>query len=557
VEGDLQEEFDHQVQHAGLRQAQLDYIRNVFGFIRPFAIKRKPPFTSTRFLSMNMMKHYLIVAVRNLVRQKAFSAINIAGLALGMTCCLFILLWVHDELSIDNFHSNGENLYNVYQTVNTNNVVTGSYATAIRYKDGKGYLPIEEAKQAVPEIERITFYATGYELPWGYPETFQVGDRIHKLEGSRAGEDFLTMFSYPVIAGNKKTALKGISGIALSRKMAVMFFDTPENAIGKSIRYENRLDFVVTAVFEDVPVQSSLKFDFLINWESQMTNRVDWASPNVLTTIQLAANADVQVVESKINRTVQSHMNQNDPRKITHGLQPFRDQYLVANFVNGKPEGGRVEYIRIFGGVAIFILVIACINFMNLATARSIKRAKEIGVRKVVGSSRASLIAQFFGESVILSLIALILSLGLLHLLLPSLNMFTQKQMTLPIADPASWIILAGLVLFTGLVSGSYPALFLSALKPVRILKGAIRFSNGSIWFRKGLAVFQFVISIALLIVTIVISQQTGYVQHTHLGYDRENLIYMRIEGELMNAADEPKNYRKYSLFKEKARGWR
>lgn len=554
VQGDLDEEFYFQIKEAGLTRAKLDYIRNVIGFIRPFAIKRKRSLTSSSFLNMNMFRHYLTVTTRNLIRQKVFSFINVVGLALGMTCCLFILLWVKDEKSIDNFHANGRKLYNVYQTVNNNNVVTGSYATTVRYNKNGGYLPIADIKQAVPEVENITFYATGYELPWGYPETFQVGERIHKLEGSRAGEEFLNMFSFPVIAGDRKTALADISSIAISRKMAIMFFDTPENAIGKSIRYENRLDFVVTAVFDNVPPQSSLKFDFLINWESQMTlGRLDWASGNILTTLQLKENADVPSVETKINRFIESQLDKNDPRKITLGLQPFRDQYLVANFVNGRPENGRIEYVRIFSGVAVFILIIACINFMNLATARSVKRAKEIGVRKVVGSSRGSLIGQFIGESLALSFLALILSLILLHLLLPAFNRFTVKLISSPINELSSWIILLSLALITGFIAGSYPALFLSSLKPVKILKGAIRFSNGAIWFRKGLAVFQFSISIVLLIVTIVISQQTSYIQNTHLGYDRENLIYMRIEGELMDPKNEPKNYAKYTLFKEMA----
>jgi ABC-type antimicrobial peptide transport system permease subunit len=553
VQGDLEEEFDYQVQKSGVRKAKWDYIRNVLGFIRPFAMKRKPSLTSNSSLNMNMLKHYFVVANRNLVRHKVFSAINIIGLSLGMTCCLFIFLWITDERSIDNFHANGDHLYNVYETVNANNVITGSYATTIRSQENRIHIPIANVKEAIPEVEHITFYATGYELPWGYPETFQVGDKIHKLEGSRAAEDFFTMFSYPVIAGDEKNALKGISSIAISRKMAEMFFDSPESAIGKSIRYENKLDFVVTAVFENVPVQSSLKFEFLINWEAQLSYRVEWSSPNVLTTIQLKKGANVQAVEAKINRFVQAQLDKSDPRKIKLGLQPFRDQYLVSNFVNGKPEGGRIEYVRIFSGVAIFILIIACINFMNLATARSIKRAKEIGVRKVVGSSRRSLMSQFLGESILLSAMALLFSLALVHLLLPPFNAFTQKNIVLPLSEPLVWIMLVALMLLTGLVAGSYPALLLSSLKPVRILKGTLRFSSGAVWLRKGLAVFQFGISILLLIVTLVMSKQTSYVQRMHLGYDRENLIYMPIEGELKDAANEPKNYSKYTLFKEKA----
>lgn len=553
VEGDLHEEFDYQLQRSGLRKARWDYIRNVFGFIRPFAIKRKPSSTHNSFPNMNMLKHYFVVASRNLIRQKVFSTINIVGLSLGMTCCLFIFLWIRDEKSVDNFHAKGDRLYSVYETVNTNNVITGNYNTTVRYKDNRVYIPIADVQDAVPEVEHLSFYATGYELPWGYPETFQVGEKIHKLEGSRAGKDFFTMLSYSVIAGDAKNALKDISSIAISRRMAKMFFDTPADAIGKSIRYENKHDFLITGVFEDVPAQSSLKFDFLFNAECLWTGKVNWASPRMLTILQLKEGVDVKAVEAKINRFMQTHLDKNDPRKVSVGLQLFGDQYLVANFVNGKPSGGRIEYVRIFSGVAVFILVIACINFMNLATARSVKRAKEIGVRKVVGSSRASLIRQFLGESVFLSALAIVFSVILVHLLLPVFNIFIEKQIVSPINEPSSWLLLAGLMLITGIVAGSYPALFLSSLKPVRILKGAVRFSNTAIWFRKGLAVFQFVISIALLIVTLVITQQTSFVQRAHLGYDRENLIYLPLEGELKDPVDLKKNYRNYNVFKERA----
>lgn len=546
VQGDLDEEFYYQVEKVGARRARLDYIRNVIEFMKPFAIKRKPSPTPSSFINMNLYKHYLTVAIRNVARYKAFSAINITGLALGMTCCLFIFLWVQDERRIDNFHTNGETLYNVYQSVYANGQVSADYSTPFRNREGRTYLLLDGIRQAVPEIEHIAFYATGYELPWGHPETFQVGDRLHKLEGSRASEDFLTMFSYPVIAGDARTALKDLSSIAISRKMAEMFFDTPENAIGKTMRHENRLDLMVTAVFENVPPQSTVKFDFLINWESHMTGRVEWASGTIRTMMQLSKTADVRAVEDKMNRFVQAQLDKKQPFRIQLGLQPYRDQYLVSNFVNGKPDGGRIEYVNIFTGVAIFILIIACINFMNLATARSVKRAKEVGVRKVVGSSRSSLIGQFLGEAIVLSFLSLVLSLALVHLLLPAFNTFTGKQIVSPVTSLSSWLVLAALMLFTGFVAGSYPALFLSSLKPARILKGVMRFSGSALWFRKSLAVFQFVISIVLLIVTVVISRQTSYVQHTHLGYDRENLIYIRVEGELSK-------YDKYMAFKEEA----
>jgi ABC-type antimicrobial peptide transport system permease subunit len=550
VEGDLHEEFEFQVKHVGATRAKLDYVRNVIGFVRPFAIKRKRSHPLNPF-AMSMLKHYFTVALRNVIRQKSFSAINIIGLALGMTCCLFIFLWVQDEKAMDNFHANGKNLYVLYQTTTSGEKVNGAYSTPywLTYqnfntsRDKAAAIGTDEMKQITPEAERMTSYATGYELPWGHSETFQIGEKSQKFDGSRAGKDFFTVFSYPLIAGDANAALHDISSISISRKMAEFFFSSPQEAIGKSIRYENKIDFVINAVFENVTSQSSLTFDFLINWDSQI-NRLEWASPVSLTVLQLKPSADVKQVENKLNQFLQSRMDKKDPEKITVGLAPFGQRYLYSNFANGKPAEGRMVYVRIFTGVAVFILIIACINFMNLATARSIKRAKEVGVRKVVGSSRASLVSQFFGESFLLSFFALLVSVILIQVLLPSFNELTGKNIASPIAQPVYWTALIGLALLTGVVAGSYPALYLSSLKPVRILKGTLRFANSAIWFRKGLVVFQFTLSIALVIATIVVSNQTHFVQNTNLGYDRDNIVYITMEGNINP---------KYALFKERA----
>lgn len=551
IQGDLEEEFYFQVNKVGLKKARLDYVRNVLEFIRPFAIKRKKSHSSNSF-TMSMIKHYFIVAFRNVVRQKSFSAINIIGLALGMTCCLFILLWVQDEKAIDNFHVNGKRLFVLYQTTTSGGKINGVYSTPyqliyqslnIKKREEAAAIGINEIKQTVPQVEKLTSYATGYELPWGHSETFQVGEKKQKFDGSRAGKDFFNMLSYKLIAGDANAALQDISSIALSRKMAEFFFSSPQEAIGKSIRYENKFDFVVNAVFENITAQSSLKFDFLINWDSQM-KQLEAASPNVLTVLQLNESADIAQVESKLNQFLQSRLNKDDPEKITVGLIPYGDRYLYSTFENGKPAEGRMIYVRIFTGVAVFILVIACINFMNLATARSIKRAKEVGVRKVVGSSRLTLVNQFFGESILLSSFALLISLVITQVLLTPFNALTGKEIASPISLPSYWIILIILAAVTGIVAGSYPALYLSALRPARILKGTLRFANSAIWFRKGLVVFQFTLSIALVIATIVVSNQTHFVQNTNLGYDRNNLVYLTIEGEINP---------KYALFKERA----
>ncbi|HEX4852048.1 MAG TPA: FtsX-like permease family protein, partial [Puia sp.] len=440
---------------------------------------------------------------------------------------------------------NGKNLYTVYLTISTGNNISNTYTTPVSTDNSKISFLLNGIAESVPEIKREAFYATGYELPWGHPETFRVGEKIVKLEGSRAGKDFFKMFSYPLIQGNPETALKDLTSIAISRKMAVIFFGSPENAMGKSLRFENRQDFIVTSVFEDVTNQSSLKFDYLLNWDVQ-TGIIPWASPDFQTFIELADNADIKNTEARINQFLQNRMPPTPGVRTNASLQRFGDKYLRNIFVNGKPTSGRIEYVRIFSGVAVFILIIACINFMNLATARSIKRAKEIGLRKVVGSRRIQLIVQFFSEAFLFSFFAMMMSVFFVFLLLPAFNSLASKEMSIPITDSAFWASLIALTFATALIAGSYPAIYLSSLEPVRIFKGKLRFSPGSILFRKGLTVFQFSLSIALIICTIVITQQTTYVQNSHLGYNKDNLIYLRIEGELTKQ-------QKYLSFKERA----
>ena len=496
-----------------------------------------------------MLKNYWKIAWRNIVRHKMHTAINVIGLALGLTCCLFIFLWVQDERSIDNFHRNGKNLYSFYQRVTANGKVDGSYTTPVRLVNSQNVaFVLEDLAKAIPEVQRVCFYATGYELPWGHPESFRVGEKIVRLNGSRASSNFFSLFSYPLIQGSPESALADIHSIAISRKMADLFFESPAAAIGKSIRYENRLDFVVRAVFENVPAQSSLQFDFLFSWETQKTHQLEYSSIETETYLQLAPTANARATEKKIDQFLATRLDFKNGPQIQAGLQPFGDRYLHDTFVNGRPEEGRIAYVRLFSGIAIFILLIACINFMNLATARSVKRAKEVGLRKVVGSTRGPLIGQFLSEAMLFALLAMLLSILLLVLLLPAFNAFTGKVILSPLPHISVWFSLIGLVLVTGLVAGSYPAFYLSSLQPIRILKGVIRFTRGATWFRKGLTVFQFVLSIVLIIATLVITRQIRYVQNTRLGYDRENLIYVRIDGDLIHE-------NKYLDFKQRASG--
>lgn len=491
-----------------------------------------------------MIRNYLKIAWRNIVGHKAHSLINVFGLALGITCYLLISFWVKDETNKDNFHQNGDLLFTTYYSTIANGKADGTYASPRKYDNNQASMILKDAKEAIPDIKHLCFYITGYELPWGHPETFQVGDKKVKMEGSRASGDFFKMFNYPLIEGSAETALQDMSGIAISRKMAEIFFGSPKEAMGKNLRFENKRDFIVKAVFENLTANSSLRFDFLLNWDAQ-EKLLEWASGNVYTYLQLNENANPIKVQRQLNHFLEARLDKKVGVKFNVGLQRFGDQYLYNHFVNGEPRGGRIEYVRIFNGVALFILLIACINFMNLATARSVKRAKEVGLRKVVGSNRAHLVIQFFGESILFCLLASLLSLLFLLLAMPAFNYLTEKQMSYPFAQPSFWLDLFKLTLVTGCIAGIYPALYLSSLKPVQTLKGIFKSQKGTVLFRKGTTVFQFVLSSVLIIATIVISRQMNFIQHTNLGYDRENLVGIRIEGELAN-------YNKYRLFKER-----
>lgn len=542
IEGDLFELFEKN-QSCNPNKANWLFFKDVLSHFRWDYIRFFSRNHRTNHL--NMLSSYFKIALRNIKLSKAFSAINIAGLMLGMVCFLFIFLWIQDEKSIDNFHKNGANLYTVYQTIKVDGKVIGNSSTPMHNADNRLVYPLEGVEEVVPEIEKVSFYASGYELPWGHSRTFKIDDKIFKAEGGRASKDFFAMFDYPIIAGDAKTPLIDIDNIAISRKMANLFFSTPAEAIGKTLLYENYLPLKITAVFEDVPVHSSLKFEYLTTWMAHK-QRMPQASHNSLCTIQLADKVDIPHVEKSINQYLQTQLEENEAIEISVGLQPFRDRYLVANFVNGKPANGRIDYLHIFSGVALFILLLACINFMNLSTARAAKRAKEVGIRKVIGSTRSNLIGQFLGESILMALIALIFSIVAVGLLLPYFNTFTEKQIVLSLMEPDYWAIFLGLILITGLVAGSYPAFFLSNLQPVQVLKGTMRFTKSSKWFRKGLTVFQFSLSIFLLIATLVVSRQINFVQNTHLGYDRDNMIYVRIEGDLSNLQN-------YNRFKRQA----
>ncbi|RRB18405.1 FtsX-like permease family protein [Larkinella knui] len=475
-----------------------------------------------------MIRNYLKIAWRNIAHNKSFSAINILGLALGMACSLLILLWIQDEFSVDAYHANGPQLYNVMERQ--------FYDGKVEASPGTPGLLAEELKKQFPEIE----YAAG--LSWEQEHTFSVGEKLNKEKGRSAGADWFKMYSLPVVAGTAETALNGPANIAISRKLADHYFGSPQAALGQSIRLDNKDDYQVSAVYY-MPQNSSETYDYVLSWADFIKRNEwlkDWGNNALQTRIQLRTDrngvtADPDRLEAKMKPLMKSH----NPNMAKNGydiqlfLQPYQDAYLYSNFKNGYQDGGRIEYVRLFGIVAVFILLIACINFMNLATARSVKRAREVGVRKVVGAGRNWLIGQFIGEALVLTSLSLLIALALVGLLLPIFNSLTEKHITFQFANASFWITLLGMTFLTGLIAGSYPALFLSSLNPIRVLKGAIRFGTGARLFRQGLVVFQFALSMLLIIGTIVVYRQIDFIQTKNLGYDREGLIYLAAEGDL------------------------
>ncbi|QHW01536.1 FtsX-like permease family protein [Spirosoma endbachense] len=472
-----------------------------------------------------MIRNYLKIAWRNLIRHKSFSAINILGLVLGIASSLLILLWVQDERTIDHFHANGSHLYQLYENQQTTGNDLNTTPTT-------PHLLAPALVAELPEVERSVHMTPGTML------LLAVGTNSYRQRGCYASPDLFRIFSFPMVQGNPQTALVGPSSLVISEAVARKLFGRTD-VVGRSVRVGNQDDRQVTGVFQDIPANSSLKFDFVLPSEpyiKQKSGTPRWSMNGWRTFALLRPNTDVAALNVKMLDFI--HRHDADLTKVTTVMFRFEDTYLHSKFTNGQPDGGRIEYVRLFTIVAVFLLLIACINFMNLATARSAKRAKEVGIRKVIGAERTYLIGQFTGEAVLLTFLSSLIALTLVQCLIPLFNQLTEKQMAIPYANPFFWAGLLGLALITGLLAGIYPAFFLSSLQPVKVLKAnsstaLLRFKTGAVLLRQGLVVFQFTLSLLLIIGTLVISRQMHFIRTKNLGIDRGNVIYMRVDGEL------------------------
>jgi ABC-type antimicrobial peptide transport system permease subunit len=466
-----------------------------------------------------MLQHYLKITSRSFVKNKLAALINICGLAMGLTAGIVIILLIRDELKYDRFHKRLDNIYALMVNsrqegrITTGGSTPALLATAIR--------------NSIPEVKYVARYSgTSQQL-------LTYRDKGIYEHGIYTDPDLLNIMSFPAIQGNPIAALGDASSIVISATAAKKLFGD-EDPIGKIIRHNNQHNLKVGAVIQDVPENSTLKFGIALPFHileqenKEMFSK--WDNYVLGSFVELKPGADLAATNKKINA-----LFPEPPKDIHTGVfvYPFKDMHLYGSFKNGKPNGGRIEIILLLTIIGISVLLIACINFMNLSTARSATRSREVGVRKTLGATKKQVIFQFLGEALTMSILALIIAVVLTILILPSVSYFTEKNITVGLSDWQLWLTVTGMTLITGLIAGSYPAFFMSAFEPVRVLKGVITNKKSSSLLRKGLVTFQFIISIFLIITTIVVYRQQIYIQQRPIGYEQTNLIEIPARGEM------------------------
>ncbi|HNF02393.1 MAG TPA: ABC transporter permease [Ferruginibacter sp.] len=476
-----------------------------------------------------MLTNFFKVAWRNLLRNKGFSFINIAGLAIGMAAAILITLWIQHEMSYDQFHVKKDRIYEAWNKAH--------FSGKLQCWNTTPKILARTLEKDVPEVERAV------RVYWPRNILFSLGEKRLTAAGNQVDTGFLQMFSFPMLKGNPQTALNDGYSIVLTEKLAKNLFGD-EDPMGKILKLDNKDNFTVTGILKDLPNNSRFGFEFLTNWElvkRQGEDDSSWGNNSTRTYVLLKENASMASANDKIKGIKVRYSKDEDPNWEMF-IYPSSRWRLYSNFTNGKEDGGLIDFVKLFGVIALFILLIACINFMNLSTARSEKRAKEVGIRKVVGAQKGSLIGQFIGESIMIACIAGILALGLVQLSLPAFGKLTDKELHLDFANIYFWLSAIGFVVFTGIVAGSYPAFFLSSFKPVKVLKGTFKAAHALVTPRKMLVVLQFTFAIILIICTSIVKQQIDHAQNRETGYDRNNLVYHFLTDELRKSYPLVKN---------------
>jgi len=461
-----------------------------------------------------MLRNLLKITIRNFKRQLGFSLLNILGLTIGMASFILITLWIMDELNYDKNHVNSNRIYSVYKSY----FVSGSQT----YNTSTPAPLAPKIKTDFPEIEAATRLSK-------FNVLLRYDDKIFYDELNMVDPDFLHMFSFDLLKGNPNSALLEPNSVIISEHIAEKYFGD-KNPIGEVLVVENRLDFKVTGVFKNPPDNTSVDYHIISHLDDSRFIG-NWQDHPYETFIMLAEGSDHNALDLKMSKLFQ-HKLEND--KIGIKTLPLSDVHLYT--IDGKNEP--IQYVKLFLVIAVFILIIACINFMNLSTARASQRSKEIGLRKVVGAERGQLVWQFLLESVFFSFLALILAMVVSELLMPLFNQLTDKNLVINYSNPMFFLGLIGLIIFIGLLAGSYPAFFLSSFRPIIAIKGTFKIGTKGLLFRKFLVIFQFSISVILIISTFIIYSQINYIQNKDLGFDEENLVYFRSEEGISNRFD-------------------
>lgn len=470
-----------------------------------------------------MLKNLLTIAVRNILKEKTYSFINIFGLTIGITCSMFLLMYIIEELSFDRYHKNADNIYRIISNIKEPD---NAFTWAVTQ------FPLgEELRDNYPEVVgAVRFNGTGRSL-------YKNGDKQFYEERFLAADSTVfDIFSYEFIGGDPATALDAPSSIVITEDIAIKYFGTTD-AVGKSLQNQQNNELKVTGVIKKVPLNSHFRFDGLISRNSGQQPG-SWGNFGTTTYVLLPPRYDLNKMYASFDSIISQRVNpifEQYGITVKYELQKITDIHLHSRIQDEAEEGGDINTIYIFGAVAIFMIIIACINYMNLATARSANRAKEVGIRKVMGSQRKQLMLQFIAESVLITLIALATSLVLIYALLPAFNDFSNKELPFSyVTQPTVLLSLLGVVIFSGVIGGSYPAFYLSGFNPVQVLKGKLAARGGSVVFRKVLVVTQFAISIFMLISTLIVFDQLSFLRNKDLGFVREQVVSVRLSGQAL-----------------------
>ena len=476
-----------------------------------------------------MFKSYLKIALRNLTRYRAFTIINILGLALGLACTIFIMLWVQDELSYDEFNKNAETIYRVVE----NQYYAGGEVFPVAVTPG----PLAKSlKDNYPEIVDAARFKFNKKI-------LRYNNKVFAEDVAFADPSFLKIFTYPLLNGNRDNVLNDLHSIVLTEKAAQKYFGN-EDPIGKTFIIDDSLNLRVTGVLKDIPTNSHLHFEFLVPFEflKNLGAKLDqWGNNSFYTYVQLQQNAKVSELNKKIKDEIKKH---NEGAATDLELQQLLriHLYSAGKYAADIQGLGNIEYVNIFSLVALIVVLIACINFMNLSTARATQRAKEVGMRKVIGANRWQIIKQFYFESILFAFIGLLMALVITDLLLNAFNDLSGKVISLSSLGSTTIIGLIILTLFTGVIAGSYPAIYLSSFLPIKVLKSDSTISGGGSFFRKVLVVIQFSLSLILIIGTLIISSQLNYIKNKDLGFNRENIIALNTDNSIRSNFEAVKN---------------